>query len=179
MSQSIFIIIDPQNDFTHPEGDYARRHPGRNQIVAAKENINRLLAGRDSAHFLILQSDYRPHQFGEGLFMCIPGTFGHELDKDLNLHQDSTLIVKTEHSAFSSEAFRAHLQRNDIDTLVICGFLAEYCVQQTALDALALGYMVHLPVDCIGTGDDVQHRKQQMLEDLRQKGAYLTSSGEL
>ena len=176
MSKRVFIIIDPQNDFTSLEGNYAKRHSGITQIEAAKENINRLLEWRGKEHFIVIQSDYRPGQFGENLSMCIPGTFGHKIDKDLHLDEETMLIIKAEHSAFSSAHFKEYLKSKEIDTLVLCGFLAEYCVKQTALDAIVSGYKVDLPEDCIGTGDDVQHRKHQMLEELKQKGAAVRTS---
>ncbi len=176
MSKGIFIIIDPQNDFTSPEGNYAKRHSGIDQILAAKEKINGLLDLWGKEHFVVIKSDYRPHQFEHGLAMCIPGTFGHNLDKDLNFADDRRLIVKTDHSAFSSQHFKEYIESKGIDTLILCGFLAEYCVKQTALDAIEWGYKVYLLDDCIGTGDDVQHRKQQMMQELKQKGAEVTTS---
>ena len=176
MAKPVFIIIDPQNDFTSSEGDYAKRHAGITQIEAAKENINRLLELWGKEHFIIVKSDYRLHQFGEGLAMCIPGTFGHSLDESLNFDRDMTFIVKAEHSAFSSQHFREYIKNQEIDTLLLCGFLAEYCIKQTALDAIEAGYEVQLLDDCIGTGDDVQHRKQQMMQELQQKGAKVTNS---
>lgn len=176
MLRQVLVIIDLQNDFTRPEGHYARRHPGMSHIAAAKEAIRRLLGWWGKEPVIVVQSDYRHHQFGEGVSMCIPGTWGHQLDKDLPLGRDPTFMVKGEHSAFSSPPFRAYLEQERIDTLVVCGFLAEYCVRQTARDALETGYTVHLPVDGIGTGDDVQHRKQQVLQELEQRGAVLTHS---
>lgn len=176
MSKQVFIIIDPQNDFTSPEGNYAKRHSGITQIEAAKENINKLLGWWGKEHFIVIKSDYRPHQFREGLSMCIPGTFGHDIDKDLHLDEETMLIIKAGHSAFSSKHFRAYIKSREIDTLVLCGFLAEYCVKQTALDAIESGYKVDLLDDCIGTGDDVQHRKHQVMEELKQKGAEVRNS---
>ncbi len=176
MSKSVFIIIDPQNDFTSREGNYAKRHTGITQIEVTKKNINKLLKWWGKEHFIVIQSHYRPHQFGQGLSMCISGTFGHRIDKDLYLDEETMLIIKAEHSAFSSGQFKEYIKRKGIDTLVICGFLAEYCVKQTALNAIEAGYKVQLPEDCIGTGDDVQYRKQQMIEALRQKGAEVTNS---
>lgn len=176
MSKTAFVIIDPQNDFTSPEGNYAKRHSGIIQIEAAKENINKLLAWRGQEHFIVIKSDYRPHQFGEGVSMCIPGTYGHNIDKNLHLDEETMLLIKAEHSAFSSEHFRAYIKSKEIDTLVLCGFLAEYCVKQTALDAIELGYKVYLLHDSIGTGDDVQHRKHQVMEELKQKGAEVRNT---
>jgi nicotinamidase-related amidase len=177
MSKQIFIIIDPQNDFTSPEGNYAKRHPGITQIEAAKKNINKLLDLWDKERFILIKSDYRPHQFGQGLSMCIPGTFGHDIDKDLHLDEETMLIMKAEHSAFTSGQFREYIKSKEIDTLVLCGFLAEYCVKQTALDAIESGYNVVLLDDCIGIGDDVQHRKHQVMQELKEKGATVRNSG--
>lgn len=177
MSKQALIIIDPQNDFTSPEGSYAQRHSGMTQIEAAKENINKLLALWGKEHVIVIKSDYRPYQFGEGVSMCIPGTFGHHIDKDLHLDEETMVIIKAAHSAFSSAPFKAYIRSKAIDTLVLCGFLAEYCVKQTALDAIEAGYHVVLLADAIGTGDDVQPRKQQMLEALKQMGADVRHSG--
>jgi len=176
MPTRVFIIIDPQNDFTSPEGNYAKRHSGITQIEAAKKNINKLLEWRRKENFIVIKSDYHHDQFGAGLSMCIPGTFGHQIDKDLHIDEDTMLIIKAEHSAFSSEQFKEYIKSKEIDTLVLCGFLAEYCVKQTALDAIESGYKVDLSEDCIGTGDDVQHRKHQMMEEFKQKGAKVTNS---
>jgi nicotinamidase/pyrazinamidase len=171
-----FIIIDPQNDFTSLEGYYAKRHSGIAEILKAKENINKLLKLWSKENFVVIKSDYQPNQFGKGLAMCIPGTFGHHLNKDLHLDENISCIIKTEHSAFSSLSFREYIENNKIDTLVLCGFLAEYCVKQTALNAIESGYTVYLLEDCIGTGDDVQQRKLQMLQELEQKGAQVINS---
>jgi len=179
MSKQVIIIIDPQNDFTSPEGNYAKRHSRITQIEAAKENINKLLKPRSKTIFVVIKSDYRPDQFGEGLSMCIPGTFGHSIDEDFELDKDTMLITKAEHSAFSSEQFTEYIRSKEIRTLVLCGFLAEYCVKQTALDAIESGYKVTLLEDCIGTGDDVQFRKHQMMQELKEKGADITHSDSL
>lgn len=173
MSKQICLIIDPQNDFTSPEGNYAKRHTGITQIEAAKENINRLLESWGKENFTVIKSDYRPHQFEEGLSMCIPGTLGHDIDKGFHIDEETVVIIKADHSAFSSEHFKEYIKSKEIDTLVLCGFLAEYCVKQTALDAIELGYKVELLNNCIGTGDDVQYRKHQMMEELKEKGAQV------
>ena len=170
------IIIDPQNDFTFREGVYAKRHAGIVQITTAKQKINTLLALYEREHFVILRSDYSENQFGEGVSMCIPGTFGNQIDSDLTLDNHYTVFTKTAHSALTATRFQDHLKRGGITTLFLCGFLAEYCVRQTALDALQHGYHVYLVEDCIGTGDDVQERKQAMLKELETRGAMITNS---
>ena len=179
MAQQLLVLIDPQNDFTHAESDYARRHKGVSWIAEAKSCINRLLQHFGKDQWVILRSDYRPGQFEAGLSIGIPGSFGHQIDADLPLDDSWTILAKTEHSCFSSEAFKDLLQARKADTLLLCGFLAEYCVKKTAADALRLGLRVILVEDCIGTGDDVQHRKDQVLAELMEMGATVVRSGEL
>ena len=175
----MLVIIDPQNDFTHLKGDYARRHTGITQIAATKARIRHLLQSLGSHEAVIVRSDYQPDQFGPGLSLCIPHTFGHEIDAALQVDDTLNVFTKTEHSCFSSADFKELLNTGEIDTLVLSGFLAEYCVKQTALDALQLGYQVLLVEDCIATGDDVQYRKEQTLAELADKGAVIIKSNEL
>ena len=123
---------------------------------------------------MIITSDYQEDQFRQGLSICIPGTEGHAID--INADKSNIYFSKTQHSCFSSPAFIDHLKEQRVEELIICGFLAEYCVQATAIDALKNGYTVTLIRDCIGTGDDVQDKKEQMLLMLKEKGASIKES---
>jgi nicotinamidase/pyrazinamidase len=171
------LIIDPQKDFIHRDGNYAGRHAGITQILDAKEKINSLLHTQNKEELLIITSDYRKDQFRQGLSICIPGTEGHAID--IEADQSYNFISKSEHSCFSSPAFVQHLRQHNVEQLIICGFLAEYCIQETAIDALKNGYAVLLIRDCIGTGDDVQNRKEQMLLTLKEKGAAIADLSHL
>jgi nicotinamidase-related amidase len=174
MTKEILLIIDPQKDFTDINGDYAQRHPHIHQIIDAKNKIIGLTNATDKNKVVVIFSDYTPNQFGENLSMCIPGTAGHEID--IPVDDTFHLFSKTRHSAFSSEAFTSFLKTNQINKLILCGFLAEYCIKATATDALERGYQVCLLEDCIGTGDDVQDRKQLMLDDLKNKNVEIINS---
>jgi nicotinamidase-related amidase len=174
MEKQYIVIIDPQKDFTHSQGNYATRHAGISQMLDAKMRINRLIGASDHKNIAIVFSDYVADQFGKNLPLCIPGTFGHELD--IRVTASCSLIAKSEHSCFSSREFVTFLESNQTEALLIGGFLAEYCVRASALDALAYKYDVTLLKDCIGTGDDVQDRKKQMLEELHGRGARLLDS---
>lgn len=173
-SEELIVIIDPQKDFTDPNGAYAKRHSDTSNITEVKARINQLTKQIDKDRFVIIYSNYQKDQFGIGLSMCIEGTTGHEIDIDFD---DSTkLIPKTQHSCFSSVEFENFLKTNNIQKIILCGFLAEYCVKETAIDGLAKGYKVALATEYIGTGDDVQHRKQETLLDLESKGAVIINT---
>lgn len=174
MRKACIVVIDPQKDFISEAGNYASRHAGITQMLAAKERINSLVYADEKSHVVVVTSDYQEDQFGIGLSICIPGTEGHKTD--IETDPAYTFLSKTQHSCFSSTDFIKHLKSNDITRLILCGFLAEYCVMQTALDALRHGYEVVLIKDSIGTGDDVQYRKEQMLISLKEQGATVQNS---
>ncbi|PIF32370.1 nicotinamidase-related amidase [Flavobacterium sp. 9] len=167
-SEELIVIIDPQKDFTDIDGNYAKNHP-IHQIKEVKAKLNQLTKQFAKDRFVIIFSNYQENQFGEGISMCIEGTKGHEIDFD----DSFKLISKTKHSSFSSEEFKIYLKNNQIRKVILCGFLAEYCIKQTAIDALENGYQVALLQEYIATGDDVQFRKQEMLSDLEKKGATI------
>ena len=99
---------------------------------------------------------------------------GHKIE--IGVDNTFTLISKNNHSCFSSEEFKIYLETNSVDRIILCGFLAEYCVKQTAIDGLKNGYQISLLRECIGTGDDVQNRKEQMLIELAEKGAEILNN---
>lgn len=171
MNNECIVIIDPQKDFTSIHGNYAQRHTGIYQILEAKANINKLLAQIDKNQVVIVNSNYSVNQFGEGLSICVPGTKGHEID--INAGGDFKFISKEKHSCFSAIEFTDYLRSNNTRKLALCGFLAEYCVMNTAIDALKEGYTISLLDDCIGTGDDVQERKDKTLNELKKLGAVV------
>ncbi len=171
MKKEIIIIIDPQKDFTHQNGNYAKKHTNISQIEAVKHNIQKLIDTTAPEKIIVVFSNYKEHQFGENIAMCIKDSWGHELD--IKITPSHQLIAKTKHSCFSSPVFISFLRNHKIEHIILCGFLAEYCVSATAQEGLEYGYRVSLLKDCIGTGDDVQKRKNELFVALELKGAEL------
>ncbi|KRB55505.1 isochorismatase family cysteine hydrolase [Flavobacterium sp. Root186] len=178
MSNELLILIDPQNDFTNLDGFYAQQHQ-TSQITNTKQKINELLSLWNKNEIVVIYSNYQFEQFQKNLGIGIPDTFGHKLDNDFSFENDFTYISKNQHSAFTSKDFNDFLDNTNPSKLFLCGYLAEYCVEQTAIDALKNNYKVCLIEDCIGTGDDVQYRKDEMILKLGQDGAEMTNSNEL
>ncbi|HOV13462.1 MAG TPA: isochorismatase family cysteine hydrolase [Spirochaetota bacterium] len=166
------IIIDPQKDFTQNNGFYALRHTNISLILEAKKNINDLLNKiKDDVLVLIVYSDYAENQFGENTSMCIPNTEGHEIDiikKDKYLY-----FQKKDHSAFSEIDFKNFMKENSVKKIFIAGFLAEYCVKKTAIDALNNNIQIVLLKDCIGTGDDVKYRLYEVFDEIIELGGSI------
>ena len=83
------------------------------------------------------------------------------------------VIEKMNFSCFGEPAFVETIRDLDRDTLVITGVETHVCVLQTALDALALGYDVHVVEDGVGTRSELNH--EVGLRRLSEAGAILTS----
>lgn len=66
-------------------------------------------------------------------------------------------LHKMAFSCFGSDEFRATLQALGRKQVVIAGYETHVCVCQTALDALAAGYQVHLARDASASRSDADH----------------------
>ncbi|WP_343641912.1 isochorismatase family protein [Roseateles sp.] len=77
-----------------------------------------------------------------------PGQLIPELEDHAN---ESNTFSRTFTNPFLDKRFVQRLQENARPTLVIAGYAAETVVLLTALDALAAGYGVHVPMDAIGS----------------------------
>jgi nicotinamidase-related amidase len=64
----------------------------------------------------------------------MPGTDGYKID--IGVNGATKFFAKSLHSAFFSAGFVELIKDNNINKLILSGFLAGYCVKSTAMDAL-------------------------------------------
>ncbi len=177
-SQNIIIIIDPQKDFTDPCGIYAKSHSSIYNILLAKEKIQNLINLKNHIDKVIVFSTYIHNQFKENYQICLPNTFGHEIDLD-NIN-NILKFNKNSRSAFSSSDLKEYLENKKIKEIYLAGFLTEYCIYDSALQILEEDkYSVYLLEDCIATADDASEKGIKAIEILVKKGAKLSSSKSL
>ena len=69
---------------------------------------------------------------GDGL---TPGTPGFELPAELNIHPTDVHIHKTYGNSFNKTGLIDVLREHGVDTVIISGFCAEYCVLSTCRGA--------------------------------------------
>lgn len=84
---------------------------------------------------------------------------------------------RPEKTAFSCAAVSEvveTLHREARPKVVLAGIEAHVCVQQTALDLLALNFRVYLPVDALGSRFEID--KEYALRRLEKAGAILTTA---
>ena len=147
MSRAL-VIVDFQNDFCPggalavPDGD----------AIAARLND---LASSDEFDLVVATRDWHPpdhgsfaEQGGPWPVHCVAGTPGAELHHALDPTPIDMLIDKGQdpategYSGFEATGLADLLRERGIDQLTVTGLATDYCVKNTALDALREGFAV-------------------------------------
>ncbi len=114
---------------------------------------------------------------------CVQGTFGAEFYKDLIIFNSDIIIQKgtkmnvESYSAFGDEfnnryentGLNSILRLKKITDIILVGLATDYCVYNTALDAIKLGYNVHIILSCVRGVDS--KTTDASIYDLQSKGA--------
>jgi nicotinamidase/pyrazinamidase len=171
------VIVDFQNDFCPggalavPDGD----------AIAGRVNE---LAGSGDYDLVVATRDWHPpdhgsfaQQGGPWPVHCVAGTPGAELSHALDPTPIDAVVDKGQdadaegYSGFEGTQLAELLRARDIDAVTVVGLATDYCVKNTALDALREGFSV--TVDNTATrGVDVQPGdSERALDELRTAGA--------
>lgn len=171
-------IIDMQEDFVAPTGYYASKPHDMSPIHIIKEKITKFLP-KLCANYKIIYviAEYKDKQFGKNKTICVKGSKGCNLVLDKKFA--SAIIIKNDLSAFSNTEYASFLYSNNINTILVMGVLTEYCVKETALDALKAGFRVLVIEDCIATGGDQEENRNKTINELKEKGALFCRLGNL
>ncbi len=181
MAGEALVIVDFQNDFTPggalpvPEGD------------AIADRLNEL--AQDPRFDLVIATrDWHPENHGSFREQggpwprhCVQGTEGAELHPKLDRSKIDVIIDKGQnpdtegYSAFENPELERILREHGIEKLTVVGLATDYCVKNTALDALRRGFQVE--VDTTATkGVDVEPGdSERALEELRRAGAEIVA----
>jgi nicotinamidase/pyrazinamidase len=174
------LIIDFQNDFTAggalavPDGDAIA---GRVNELIDSGDFDLVVATRDwhppnHGSFEAQGGPWPPH--------CVQGSQGAELHPSLDRSKiDAVVDAGYEpglegYSGFEETDLAKVLREHDVDEVTVVGLATDYCVRQTALDALREGFRV--TVDRAGVrGIDVHEGdSERALDELHSAGATLT-----
>lgn len=178
------IIVDVQNDFL-PGGRLAV--PAGDAVLAPLNVcIRRFAAARlpvvasrdwhpaDHCSFKARGGPWPPH--------CVAGTLGAAFAAGLALPHEAWIVSKamTEeadaYSAFAGTGLDARLRDAAVGRLVVGGLATDYCVLNTVLDALRLGYAVVVLEDAIRAANVAPGDGDAALARMRSAGARLSTS---
>jgi nicotinamidase/pyrazinamidase len=171
------VVVDFQNDFT-PGGALAV--PGGDEIAG---RLNALIGSGDY-DLVVATRDWHPpdhgsfaEQGGPWPVHCVAGTPGAELHHALDPTPIDVVVDKGQdretegYSGFEGTELASLLRRRDVDRVTVVGLATDYCVKNTALDAMREGFGV--TVDSTATrGVDVEPGdSERALDEVRAAGA--------
>lgn len=188
-SESALLVVDIQKDFC---AGGALEAPGGDDIIPA---VNHHLADarargmpvyatRDwhpptTSHFREYGGVWPPH--------CVQGTAGAQFHGDLKLPPDAIVVNKGDdpqrhgYSAFdghttAGKALLDDLRDRQVRRVYLMGIATDYCVKESALDALKAGLEVRVVADAIAGIDARPGDAQRALDEIAAAGAQIVDN---
>ena len=135
------LVIDVQRDLFDPE-------PRPFEAEAVVQRINGLADRARAAGAPVI---YIQHEYAAG--SLVHGTEGWQLERGLRPAAGDRFLRKTTPDSFLRTDLQAILDGGGVQTVVVCGYASEFCVDTTTRRAAALGYGVILAADAHTTHD--------------------------
>ena len=151
-TRTALVVVDMQNDFVHQGGSMLV--PDAEATIPA---INRLLQFA-RAHGIRVVYSQDTHRDGDPEWRIWPehareGSWGWEIVDELVPARGDVVLRKLRYDAFYGTPLDHLLRLWAVDTLVICGILANICVHYTAASAALRRHEVVIPRDAISALD--------------------------
>ena len=151
-THTALVVVDMQNDFVHQGGSLLV--PDAEATIPA---INRLLqfARAHGIRVVYSQDTHRDDDPEWGVWPehAREGTWGWEIVDELAPALGDIVLRKLRYDAFYGTPLDDLLRLWGVDTLVVCGTVANICVHYTAASAALRWYEVVIPRDAISALD--------------------------
>jgi nicotinamidase/pyrazinamidase len=174
------IVVDFQNDFT-PGGALAVTDG--DQIA---EPVNELAAD-PRFELVVATRDWHPpdhgsfaEQGGPWPVHCVQGSEGAELHPALDRSRIDVVVDKGQdpgtegYSGFEGTRLDELLRERGVDKVTVVGLATDYCVKNTALDALRAGFAVTVDSEGVRGVEVEEGDSERALAELREVGATVT-----
>lgn len=191
-SKTALIVVDIQNDFADPKGSLYVS--GAEQIIPA---VNAEIERATRAGALVVYTqDWHPErtphfQKDGGLWPahCVQESWGAQLHPSLKVQGE--IVRKGSgsedgYSGFSVRDARSGeqrstvledlLRRRGIERVVVVGLATDYCVKETALDALRKGFATTVLPDLTKAANLQPGDDQRALSEIQQLGGRIQSA---
>jgi nicotinamidase/pyrazinamidase len=179
MSEAL-IIVDFQRDFTPPNGALA---VSRGDEIAPRLNV----LARDPRYTAVVATrDWHPADHGSFAERggpwpphCVQDSEGAQLHPALERDLVDAVIDKGQsadsdgYSAFESQELRQLLREQGVTAVTVVGLATDYCVLNTARDALREGLVVTVDTSAVRAVDLEPGDGERALEELRSLGAVV------
>lgn len=192
--RTALVVVDLQNDFADPAGALS--------VVGGEAIIPLVNAEVDAATeagaFVVATQDWHPestpHFAKDGGIWpvhCVGGTWGAELHPAFDLPADAPRIRKGMNGEDGYCAFYMRdpvtgeelpteldqlLRDRGIERVVVCGLATDYCVKETAVDSVGLGYETSLLADAVAAVNLQPDDGDRALNEMSEAGVALAEA---
>lgn len=188
--RTALIVVDIQNDFAHPEGSLYVS--GAERVISA---ANAAIAEALSAGALVVYTqdwhpERTPHFVTDGGIWpvhCVAETWGADVHPELNQHAGPIIRKGVDgadgYSGFTTRnpqsgeqhptALAELLSDRNIERVITIGLATDYCVVETAADAIGLGLEVVVPTAAVAAVDFEPGDGERALDRLEALGAII------
>lgn len=148
LAKTAFVVIDMQNDYCSPGGDFDQRGIPIEPAQGILPNIRQLLDAARGREIFVLYTtmvfdeftyEDRHHKIVPDRMrdrkLCRRGTWGAKVMDALAPRPEELTIEKCRYSAFYNTNLEILLRNRGITTLILAGVVTNVCVESTARDA--------------------------------------------
>lgn len=163
-SKTALILIEYQNEFTSPGG---KLHESVKDTMNSTDMLNKSLTVVNKARSMDVKVIHAPITFAEdasdnpnkslGILagcakdkLFVQDTWNSDICDIMKPIDSNDIIIRGKKGldAFPDTDLEHHLKTHDIETVVLCGFLANCCVESTMRTACEKGFNVITLTDC-------------------------------
>ena len=190
-SRTALVVIDLQNDFASPEGSLYV--PGAGRVV---ERVNEQIATARAAQAHVLYTqDWHPPRTphfepdgGPWPVHCVGETWGAQFHPALTVSGEVVRKGAGTEDGYSGFTTRDHesgdqsatlleglLRERGVERVIVVGLATDYCVQATALDAIARGFETSVLLDAVAGVERQPGDTERAQDAMREAGVALIS----
>lgn len=152
------LVIDVQKIYALEESSYFVEN---SQTIV--KNINHLIDSfyKQDEMIVYIKHEHNPDGSDSGRMFDFAGevedvefkqnTLEAEFIDGLSIIKNAPVIIKRRYDAFLGTELNNILNENDIEKVVICGFMTNFCCESTARHAHDIDYFVDFVIDAMGT----------------------------
>lgn len=180
------VVVDVQNDFADPAGSLAVSG-GKALIPGINAEVQRAAT---AGGVIVYTQDWHPESTphfakdgGKWPVHCVGGTWGAEFHPHLQVV--GRAIRKGQQGEDGYSGFRMRdlaggeeiptdlepfLREGGVSSVVVCGLATDYCVKETALDAVRLGFKTAVRADLVAAVNLEAGDRDRAIEAMRAAG---------
>lgn len=171
-SVTALLVVDVQNDFTHPDGAVAKRGFDMAALHALPTNVARVVElARDAGAMVVwIQNTVLEDALGESPAWhasrirngwspryTMEGSWGQQFSAPLEPRSGEPIIQKLRSSSFIRTPLEGILKAKGIECVVVVGCMTDACVESTVRNALHLDFYPTIVPDALAASSPQRH----------------------